>query len=95
MVATMPLVGRLFDRCRTRYVFAAALLVTATALVGITFVQDLTGAIVYALIFGLNNAFSMTLFGYIWPRYFGRRYLGSIQGVGQTIGVVGTCSVPA
>ncbi|MCG8361632.1 MAG: MFS transporter [Kiloniellales bacterium] len=94
MVATMPLVGRLFDRCRTRYVFAAALLVTATSLIGITFVQNLTGAIVYALIFGFNNAFSMTIFGYIWPRYFGRRHLGSIQGTGQMIGVVGASLGP-
>ncbi len=94
MVVTMPLVGRLCDRFRTRYVFAAALLVMTGSLVSITFATDFATATLYALIFGLNNAFSMTLFGYLWPRYFGRRHLGSIQGTGQMIGVVGASLGP-
>src|SRR3990172_9094869 len=35
MVATMPLVGRMLDRFRTRRVFAGGLVVTASALVGV------------------------------------------------------------
>jgi MFS family permease len=94
MAAAMPLVGRLFDRCRTRFVFALGLLITAASLVGVTFATGPAGAVLYALVFGLNNAFSMTMFGYIWPRYFGRRHLGSIQGTGQMIGVVGASLGP-
>jgi nitrate/nitrite transporter NarK len=30
----------------------------------------------------------------MWPRYFGRRHLGSIQGAAQTIGVVGASVGP-
>ena len=59
------------------------------SLVSVTFVSDLPTAIGYAIVFGLNNSFTMTLFAYIWPRYFGLRHLGSIQGVGQMVGVVG------
>lgn len=94
MVVAMPLVGRLFDRVRTRLVLALALLVTATSLSAITFATDGVSAILYSVIFGLNNALSMTMFGYIWPRYFGRRHLGSIQGTGQMIGVVGASVGP-
>jgi len=94
MVATMPLVGRMLDRFRTRRVFAGGLVVTASALVGVTLVRDVLTAVPYAMLFGLNNAFSMTLFGYLWPRYFGRRHLGSIQGTGQMIGVVGASLGP-
>lgn len=36
----------------------------------------------------------MTMFGYLWPRYFGRAHLGSIQGVGQMFGVVGASLAP-
>jgi cyanate permease len=36
----------------------------------------------------------MTMFGYIWPRYFGRKHLGSIQGTGQMIGVIGASLGP-
>jgi MFS family permease len=94
MMLAMPLVGRAFDRLRTRYVFGAGLLVTAAALVGITLVRDLPGAIAYALLFGLNNAFSMTMFGYLMPRYFGRRHLGRLQGTGQLVAVVGASLGP-
>ncbi len=94
MVAAIPLVGRLFDRARTRYVFALGLAITAASLIGVTFATGATTSVVYAVIFGLNNAFSITLFGYIWPRYFGRRHLGSIQGTGQMIGVVGASLGP-
>jgi MFS family permease len=94
MVATMPLVGWLFDRVRTRTVFALGLLVTASSLIGVTLVSDAVTSVAYAAVFGLNNAFSMTMFGYIWPRYFGRRHLGSIQGTGQMIGVVGASLGP-
>ncbi len=94
MVVTMPLVGKAFDRFRTRYVFAAGLFVMASALVSVTFAHDLWSAVLYAAIFGLNNAFSMTMFGYIWPRYFGRAHLGAIQGTGQMIGVFGASLGP-
>lgn len=94
MVASMPLVGRLFDRVRTRFVIALGLLITATSLIGVTLVSDAAASVAYAVVFGLNNAFSMTMFGYIWPRYFGRRHIGSIQGTGQMIGVVGASLGP-
>lgn len=94
MVAAMPLVGRMFDKIRTRFVFAAGLFVQACSLVLVTLATDHVSAVVYALVFGLNNAFSMTMFGYLWPRYFGRRHLGSIQGTGQMIGVVGASLGP-
>lgn len=94
MVVAMPFVGRLFDRRRTRHVFAGGLVVTGVALVGVTLVHDLATAVLYAMLFGVNNAWTMTVFGYMWPRYFGRRHLGSIQGVGQMIGAVGAALGP-
>ncbi|MFT5447073.1 MAG: MFS family permease [Gammaproteobacteria bacterium] len=94
MVLAMPFVGRAFDRVRTRFVFGTGLLITACSLVGITLVQDLHGAIAYAVLFGVNNAFSMTMFGYLMPRYFGRKHLGSLQGTGQMIAVTGASLGP-
>ncbi|WP_282606328.1 MFS transporter [Pelagibius sp. Alg239-R121] len=94
MVAAMPLVGRGFDRFRTRYMFAAALCVQAATLVGVTFVDSVSLLIAYSMAFGLNNAFSMTIFGYIFPRYFGRLHLGRIQGTGQMVAVFGASVGP-
>jgi MFS family permease len=94
LVIFMPLVGRLFDWLKTRYVIALALLVNAMALVAITFATSYPTALLYAFVFGITNAFMLTMFGYLWPRYFGRPHLGSIQGIGQMIGVVGASLGP-
>jgi MFS family permease len=94
MVLTMPFVGRLCDRVRTRWVFGAGLVVLAAALAGVTLAREVMTAVLYAMLFGLTNAFSMTLFGFLWPRYFGRRHVGSIQGTGQMLGVAGASLGP-
>ena len=94
MACAMPLVGRAFDTFRTRYMFATGLTITALSLICVTFAADGLSAALYAVLFGVNNAFSMTMFGYLWPRYFGRKHLGSIQGTGQMIGVVGASLGP-
>jgi MFS family permease len=94
LAVSMPFVGRLFDRVRTRYVFATGLAILAAALLGVTLVSDLPSAIAYAALFGLNNAFSLTMFGYLMPRYFGRKHLGSLQGTGQLVAVIGASLGP-
>ena len=94
MMAFMPIVGRGFDRFRTRYMFALGLCVQASALVGVTFVNSGPTFVAYAVLFGLNNTFSMTMAGYLWPRFFGRKQLGRIQGTGQMVLVVGASLGP-
>jgi len=94
MVIAMPLLGRMLDRFATHFVFIGGLLIMAAALVSAALVETIVGALVYAVIFGVNNACTMTFFGYMWPRYFGRRYLGSVQGAGQMVGVFGASLGP-
>ncbi len=89
MAAAMPAVGWILDRSDPKYIFSASLLLLAVSLTGITFVDSATEATLYAVLFGINNATNMTFFGYMWAQYFGRRHLGSIQGAGQMIGVIG------
>jgi cyanate permease len=84
----------LFDNCPTRYVLALGLTINSISLLSITFVNNEFYAVLYSIIFGINNALSMTMFGYIWPRYFGRKHIGSIQGTGQMIGVIGASLGP-
>ncbi|MBM86465.1 MAG: MFS transporter [Rhodospirillaceae bacterium] len=93
-VVSQPIFGRGLDRLPTHRMFGVALFVLCGSLFSVTFVCDLPTAILYGVIFGINNAISMTLFGYLWPRYFGRKHLGSIQGTGQMIGVVGASIGP-
>ncbi len=94
MVVMMPVVGRLFDRFKTRFVFAAALVVMASALAAISVASSPATTAAYAVLFGLTNAFNLTMYGYLWPRYFGRRHLGSIQGTGQMLTIIGASLGP-
>ena len=94
MVVFMPLVGKFFDNFPTKYVLATGLLINSISLILITYSNNEAYSLFYAISFGINNAFSMTMFGYIWPRYFGRKHLGSIQGTGQMIGVIGASLGP-
>lgn len=86
---SMPIVGQMLDRFRTDWMFCGGLLIMVASLISVTLVDSLTSAIVFAMIFGINNGVTMTFFGFLWPRYFGRKHLGSIQGVGQMVGIIG------
>jgi MFS family permease len=94
MVLAMPLIGRMLDRLPTRPMFACGMLTMSVVMVALTFVQDLSSAIVYAVLFGINNAVIHSHMNFLWPRFFGRRHLGSIQGTAQTIGVTGASLGP-
>jgi MFS family permease len=94
MVLAMPVFGRLLDLLPTRPMFAAALLTLTAALLALMLVRDVATAVAYAVVLGINNAAMQTQISYLWPHYFGRRFLGSIQGSAQTIAVVGASIGP-
>jgi MFS family permease len=94
MIMTMPVFGYLLDRLPTRPMFASALLVMSASLVALASVRDVASMVVFSALFGLANAGLQSHYTYLWPRYFGRRHLGSIQGAAQTIGVVGASIGP-
>ena len=94
MVCCMPIFGRLLDRFPTKPLFASGVLLMSASMIALTFVQDLPTAVIYAVIFGMNNAAVHALIGYVWPHYFGRKHLGSIQGTAATIMVVGASIGP-
>ena len=94
MVITMPVFGYLLDRLPTPPMFAGALLLMSASLVSLAWVTDLSSMIIFSAVFGLANAGLQSHYSFMWPRYFGRRHLGSIQGAAQTIGVVGASVGP-
>ena len=89
MIIFIPIAGKILDKFQTHNIIFLALLVTTASLMSITFATNTTYALIYSIIFGINNAFNLSLFGYIWYRYFGRLHVGSIQGTGQMVLVVG------
>lgn len=94
MVAFMPVFGRLLDRLRTRTVFAGGLLLMSCSLTALAAVSGDLSAVFFGIVFGIANAGSHNLLAYIWPRFFGRRHLGSIQGASQMVSVLGASVGP-
>jgi nitrate/nitrite transporter NarK len=74
--------------------FAFAMVTMSAAMLALVMVQGVPSAIVYSIVFGINNAAIHTHISYLWPHYFGRRHLGSIQGTAQTIAVIGASIGP-
>jgi MFS family permease len=94
MVLAMPVVGRMLDRLPTRPTFAAAMLSMSAGTVSLLAARDVRTALLYAVVFGISNAAINAHLSYLWPRFFGRRHLGSIQGLAQTIAVIGASIGP-
>ena len=94
MVITTPLVGLLLDRFPTKPLYATALLSVSVSLVAMSFVNDLSSAIVFSVLFGAANGAMHAHFTFVWPKFFGRRHLGSIQGVNQMGAVIGASIGP-
>ena len=94
MVITTPLVGMLLDRFPTRPLYATALVSVSVALVAMSAATDLPSAIVFSVLFGLCNGAMHAHFTFVWPKFFGRRHLGSIQGVNQMAAVIGASVGP-
>ena len=94
MVIFMPVFGRLLDRYRTQSLFSATLVLMACSLAAMSQVQGVATALMFGALFGLTSAAQHTHMAFVWPRFFGRAHLGSIQGCATTINVVGASIGP-
>ncbi len=90
----MPVIGRLLDTVPTKWMFFLGLIIQSASLLSVSLTSNTATAVIFGVIFGINNAITMTYVGYLWPRYFGRRHLGEIQGTGQMILIVGASIGP-
>nr|QRZ17229.1 hypothetical protein JUJ52_15805 [Virgibacillus sp. AGTR] len=51
-------------------------------------------AFAFGVLWGIANGLERIGLNIIWPNYFGRKYIGSINGVGVTMGVLGSAFGP-
>jgi MFS family permease len=72
----------------------ASLLVLAGGLVALPHVATLAQVVAWATAMGLGGGLVMVLFFSVWPRVFGRRHLGRIQGTAQALTVVASALGP-
>lgn len=71
-----------------------SLFVLVSGLLTLPHVSTLAMAMTWAVIMGLGGGLVMVLFFSVWPRVYGRRHLGRIQGVAQAITVLASAIGP-
>ncbi len=88
------LAGHLVDRYKVHRVLAFSFGLLLVTMLVITFGQSSLHIIAYGVLNGIFAAFESIVAGVIWPNYFGRQHLGSIQGVAMATMVLGSALGP-
>lgn len=86
--------GWLAASIRLGYLLAASQLVLAAGLVALPHIATQVHALMWAIAMGLGGGLVMVLFFSVWPRAFGRRHLGRIQGSAQALTVLASAIGP-
>jgi MFS family permease len=73
---------------------AVSLSVLAAGLLALPHITTVAMAMAWAVMMGLGGGLVMVLFFSVWPRIFGRRHLGRIQGVAQAMTVLASAVGP-
>lgn len=86
--------GFITERIKTNYMLALVFVMEALLLVLLVAMGNFLMAVVVGILWGTSNGFNRIAVNVIWPDYFGRRYIGSINGVGATMTVVASSFGP-
>jgi MFS family permease len=86
--------GWLATRIPLGRLMAVSLLILSAGLVALPHVATRTQVMVWATAMGLGGGLVMVLFFSVWPRVFGRRHLGRIQGAAQALTVLASALGP-
>lgn len=86
--------GWLAGRVPLLTLLSISLAVLAAGVVALPFVSRLTYVMIWAVAMGLGGGLIMVLFFSVWPRVFGRRDLGAIQGAAQALTVLASALGP-
>jgi MFS family permease len=86
--------GWLARRASLTRLMALSLFVLAAGLVWLPFLSSAVQVMAWAGAMGLSGGLVMVLFFSVWPRVFGRRHLGRIQGGAQALTVLASAIGP-
>jgi MFS family permease len=86
--------GWLFTRVSLTRLMAVSLFALAGGLVILPHVASLSAVMAWATVMGLAGGLVMVLFFSVWPKVFGRRHLGRIQGAAQALTVLASALGP-
>lgn len=86
--------GFIVDKIKTNYILFFIFVVQFIILLLLMITNQFWLAIVFGVLWGISGGLERIGLNVIWPNYFGRKYIGSISGVGMTIVVIGSSLGP-
>ncbi|MCT2534465.1 MFS transporter [Aquibacillus koreensis] len=86
--------GVITDKIKTNYLLLGIFIIEIILLMLLLFTSNIIIAIIFGIFWGIANGLERIGLNIIWPNYFGRKYIGSINGVGATVGVIGSAFGP-
>jgi MFS family permease len=86
--------GYYMDKVKPKLILMVTLIIQGIALILLAVTTSIPMAIVSIMLFGVGMSSQFVASGVMWPNYFGRKYLGSIQAVATIFGVVGSAMGP-
>ena len=87
-VFTNLLMGWISSRTRLKYLLAIMNGGALASVIGVIHLQSEVGVISYIVGNGIAGGCFACLSGVVWPRFFGRRWLGAISGIGMSSMVI-------
>lgn len=86
--------GYITDKVQTNYLLLVIFLIEIFILLMLLITTKFWLALLFGIVWGVANGLERISLNVIWPNYFGRKYIGSINGVGVTITVIGSSLGP-
>ncbi|RCW71995.1 MFS transporter [Saliterribacillus persicus] len=86
--------GYITDKVQANYVLLAIFILEFGLLFLLLITKTFALAILFGIVWGIAGGLERIGLNVIWPNYFGRKYIGSINGFGVTMGVIGSSLGP-
>lgn len=86
--------GYITEKVKTNYLLFGIFLIEIILLLMLLVTTNVYVAFAFGVLWGIANGLERIGLNIIWPNYFGRKYIGSINGVGVTMGVLGSAFGP-
>ncbi|WP_259599873.1 MFS transporter [Clostridium botulinum] len=86
--------GVITDKIKTNYILLTIFIIEIGLLLLLSHVTTYVLAIIFGIIWGVANGLERIGTNIVWANYFGRKYVGSINGIGSTMLVIGSSLGP-
>lgn len=86
--------GYITEKVKTNYLLVTIFVIEIILLLMLLVTTNFIMAILFGTLWGIANGFERIGLNVIWPNYFGRKHIGSINGIGATMGVLGSAFGP-